>query len=51
MLGGHYFAIFASDIGNLSRDIERLKYYEELKLVRLYPFWGTMSRVMVTIRG
>ena len=51
MLGGHYFAIFASEVGNLSRDIQILKYYKELKLVRLYQLWVTMSRVMVTIKG
>ena len=49
--GGHYFAIFADQVGNLTRDLERIRYYEELKLVRLFSFWGTRSKTMVTIGG
>ena len=50
MLDGHYFAIFTSDVGKISKDIQRSKHHEELKPVRLYLFWGTMSRVMVTLK-
>ena len=51
MLGGHYFAIFASEVGNLSRDIQRMKHFEELKVVRLFSFWGTRTRIMITVGG
>ena len=50
-LSGGYFSIRADRVMNLSIDLRRLRWYEELGLVRLYMFLPTKADMMVTING
>lgn len=46
-----YFHIYANKVGNLAIDLRRIKWAEELKLVRLFCFHGTKPNSKVIING
>ena len=39
--GTRYFHIYASEVGNLRLDLQRVRWIEELCLVRMFCFIGT----------
>ena len=49
--GSDYFHIYANKVGNLTLDLQRVRWIEELRLVRLFCFFGTHASTTVTIDG
>lgn len=49
--GTRYFHIYASEVGNLRLDLQRVRWIEELRLVRMFCFIGTRPSSLVTING